>query len=96
MDKIGESKYKASGVSVLRNSDGELISVVRVDATRYLDDPIVDKFLNKHNFILFDIKRYYWKRKQASSMNEKKGQLIFSDTMYFQIICIHYCLKLLI
>ena len=45
MDKIGESKYKASGVSVLRNSDGELISVVRVDATRYLNDPIVDKFL---------------------------------------------------
>ena len=45
MDKIGESKYKASGVSVLRNSDGELISVVRVDATRYLDDPIIDKFL---------------------------------------------------
>ena len=45
MDKIEESKYKASGVSVLRNSDGELISVVRVDATRYLNDPIVDKFL---------------------------------------------------
>ncbi len=45
MDKIEESKYIASGVSVLRNSDGELISVVRVDATRYFDDPIVDKFL---------------------------------------------------
>ena len=45
MDKIEESKYIASGVSVLRNSDGELISVVRVDATRYLDDPIIDKFL---------------------------------------------------
>jgi len=45
MDKIEESKYIASGVSVLRNSDGELISVVRVDATRYLDDPIVDEFL---------------------------------------------------
>ena len=45
MDKIEESKYIASGVSVLRNSDGELISVVRVDAKRYLNDPIVDKFL---------------------------------------------------
>jgi len=45
MDRIEESKYIVSGVSILRNSDGELISVVRVDATRYFDDPIVDKFL---------------------------------------------------
>ena len=48
MDKIGESKYKASGVSVLRNSDGGLISVVRVDAARYFDNPIVDEFLNSN------------------------------------------------
>ena len=48
MDKIEESKYRATGVSVLRNSDGELISVVRVDATRYLDDPIVDEFLKSN------------------------------------------------
>jgi hypothetical protein len=45
MDKIEESKYKASGVSIVRNSNGELVSVVRVDASRYLNDPIVDKFL---------------------------------------------------
>ena len=48
MDKIEESKYRASGISVLRNSDGELISVVRVDATRYLDDPIIDIFLESN------------------------------------------------
>ena len=48
MDKIDESKYRATGVSILRNSDGELISVARVDATRYLDDPIVDKFLKSN------------------------------------------------
>ena len=48
MDKIDESKYRATGVSILRNSDGELISVVRVDATRYLDDPIVDRFLKSN------------------------------------------------
>ena len=39
---IEESKYKASGVTVTRNAEGELISVVRVDASRYFDDPIVD------------------------------------------------------
>ena len=48
MDKIDESKYRATGVSILRNSDGGLISVARVDATRYLDDPIVDKFLKSN------------------------------------------------
>ena len=48
MAKIDESKYKATGVSILRNSDGGLISVSRVDATRYLDDPIVDRFLKSN------------------------------------------------
>ncbi len=46
MDKIKDSKYKASAVSVVRNAEGELVSVVRVEASRYLDDPIVDQFLN--------------------------------------------------
>ena len=46
MDKIEESKYKATGISVVRNSNGELLSVVRVDASRYLEHPVVDKFLN--------------------------------------------------
>jgi len=45
MDKIKDSKYKASAVSIVRNAEGELMSVVRVEASRYLDDPIVDEFL---------------------------------------------------
>ena len=45
MDKIKDSKYKASAVSIVRNAEGELMSVVRVEASRYLDDPIVDQFL---------------------------------------------------
>jgi len=28
MDKIDESKYKVSGVSIVRNSNGELVSVI--------------------------------------------------------------------
>ncbi len=48
MDKIDKSKYIASGVSILRDSNGGLLSVIRVDATRYLDDPIVDKFLESN------------------------------------------------
>ena len=48
MEKIDESKYRATGVSIIRNSDGNLVGVVRVDATRYLDDPIIDEFLKSN------------------------------------------------
>ena len=46
MEDIKKSKYKATAISVVRNSNGELISVVRIDASRYIDNPIVDEFLN--------------------------------------------------
>ena len=46
LKKIDESKYKASAVSVLRNSDGELISVIKTSATRYLDKSITDEFID--------------------------------------------------
>jgi len=45
MNDIRESKYMASAVTVVRNSDGELISVTRAEATRYLDNVVVDRFL---------------------------------------------------
>ncbi|MBC8250505.1 MAG: hypothetical protein H8E89_02820 [Candidatus Nitrosopelagicus sp.] len=43
---IENSKYRASAVSVVRNANGELISLVKIDAYRYLDKPILDEFLN--------------------------------------------------
>ena len=46
---IEESKYKASGVTIVRNAEGELISVVKVDASRYLDNPIIDQYLITEN-----------------------------------------------
>ena len=46
LKKIDDSKYKASAVSVLRNSDGELISVIKTSATRYLDKSITDEFID--------------------------------------------------
>tara|TARA_B100000029_G_scaffold335242_1_gene327364 strand:+ start:274 stop:798 length:525 start_codon:yes stop_codon:yes gene_type:complete len=45
MNDIDESKYLATGITVTRNSNGELISVTRADATRYLESPIIDTFL---------------------------------------------------
>ena len=46
LKKIKDSKYIASAVNILRNSNGELISVVKTDATRYLDKPVTDEYLD--------------------------------------------------
>tara|TARA_B100001559_G_C16389400_1_gene570444 strand:- start:488 stop:1006 length:519 start_codon:yes stop_codon:yes gene_type:complete len=46
--KIKDSKYVASSINVLRNSDGDLISVVKTDASRYLLDPKTDQFLDMY------------------------------------------------
>ena len=54
---IEESKYKASGITTIRNIEGELISVVRVDASRYLDDPIIDQYLVTENPSVSLVKR---------------------------------------
>ena len=54
---IEESKYKASGITTMRNTEGELISVVRVDASRYLDNPIIDQYLIIENPSVSLVKR---------------------------------------
>ena len=46
MKNIENSKYVASSINVLRNSNGELISVVRTEASKYLPDPITDQFID--------------------------------------------------
>ena len=46
LKKIDDSKYKATAISVLRNSDGEFISVIKTTATRYLDKSITDEFID--------------------------------------------------
>lgn len=44
--EIKDSKYVASSINVLRNSNGELISVVITNASKYLPNPITDQFLD--------------------------------------------------
>ena len=46
LKKIDDSKYKASAISVLRNSDGQLLSVIKTTATRYLDKSVTDEFID--------------------------------------------------
>ena len=44
--EIENSKFTASSINVLRNSNGELISVFRTEASKYLPDPITDQFID--------------------------------------------------
>ena len=44
--EIKDSEYVASSINVLRNSNGELISVVISNASKYLPNPITDQFLD--------------------------------------------------
>ena len=44
--KIKDSKYFASSINVLRNSNGELISVVKTEASKYLPNPVTDQFID--------------------------------------------------
>lgn len=48
--------------------------------------PEVNQFVTSHGFELFDLKRYYWRRRNISHKYgaTKKGQMIFADALYFR------------
>ena len=52
-----KSSSAASLEYVQSNIEGELISVVRVDASKYLDDPIIDQYLVTENPSVSLVKR---------------------------------------
>ena len=49
LEDIEDSKYIASAITIIRNSNGELISLTKTDATRYSPNPILDEFLNANS-----------------------------------------------
>ncbi|MFH2011564.1 MAG: FkbM family methyltransferase [Pseudomonadota bacterium] len=56
-------------------------------AQLYNNQPLfsdVDIFLRKKGFSLFDLKKYYFKRKAGINSGIDKGQLIFADALYFK------------
>ena len=56
-------------------------------ASLYEDQPLfsdVDVFLRNHGFQIFDMRRYYWKRKTGVIAPNIKGQMIFGDALYFR------------
>jgi FkbM family methyltransferase len=53
----------------------------------YKNQPLfgdIDSFMTKKGFILFDLRRYFWKRKDSNSAGIQKGQLVFGDALYFK------------
>ncbi len=73
------------GVDYLDNAIGLELEVEF--APLYEKQPLfseVDSFVREHGFELFDIKRYYWKRKESVNTGSQKGQLIFGDALYFK------------
>ena len=51
LKSIYDSKYIASAQIELRNVDGNLLSITNANAIIYLDDPIVDEFLDGYDVI---------------------------------------------
>lgn len=53
----------------------------------YLKQPLfsdMNSFLLEKGFHLFDLKRYYWKRKIGAEARLCKGQIIFADALYLK------------
>ena len=79
-------------LSILKGSVDYLENLVGLEVEvefvpLYKDQPLfndVDIFIKKHDFELFDLRRYYWKRKEINNTGNQKGQLIFGDALYFK------------
>ena len=72
--------------SVLTNVIGLELEVEFVQI--YKNQPLfteVNDFVTNSGFELYDIKRFFWQRKDAYNYrNNEKGQLIFGDALYFR------------
>jgi len=83
---------QGSELKVLNGSINSLKGIIGLEieceiSEIYSNQPLFSdilQFLNSKEFHLFDLKRYYWKRKNAIAKNHKKGQLIFVDALFFK------------
>ena len=94
IDDIDFLKIDVQGyeLNVLKGSINSLKSIIGLEieceiSQMYLNQPLFDnvfQFVKKYEFHLFDLKRYYWKRKVGKVNNQKKGQIIFVDTLFLK------------
>ena len=73
------------GENTLKNVIGLEVEVEFVPI--YENQPLftdVDEFVKRFGFTLFDLKRYFWTRKDAKQNFIGKGQIVFADALYFR------------
>ncbi|WP_061255853.1 FkbM family methyltransferase [Leptospira interrogans] len=79
-------------LAILKGASGYIGDIIGLQievefVEMYLEQPLfsqVDEYVRKQGFELFDLQRYYWKRKNSIATGITKGQLIFGDTLYFK------------
>ncbi len=87
VDTQGEDLFVLEGAQDVLD---ELIFGINIEAEfspLYLKQPLfsdIDIYLRSRGFQLFDMKRYYWKRKIAPEASNTKGQLAFADVLYLK------------
>lgn len=94
IDEVDFIKIDAQGyeLPILKGGIDYLDNVIGLEievafAKLYKDQPLfneVDSFVNENGFELFDLKRYFWKRKECIDTGSQKGQLVCGDALYFR------------
>ena len=94
IDEVDFIKIDTQGyeLSILKGCSSCLENVVGLEVEVefepvYIGQPLfseVDNYVKENGFILVDLKRYYWKRKNNKNTGNRKGQIIFGDALYFK------------
>ena len=94
IDEVDFIKIDTQGyeLSILKGCLSYLENVVGLEVEVefepvYIGQPLfseVDNYVKENGFILVDLKRYYWKRKNNKNTGNRKGQIIFGDALYFK------------
>ena len=94
IDEVDFIKIDTQGyeLSILKGCSSCLENVVGLEVEvefepLYIGQPLfseVDNYVKENGFILVDLKRYYWKRKNNKNTGNRKGQMIFGDALYFK------------
>ena len=87
--KIDTQGYE---LSILKGSSDCIENVIGLEVEvefepMYIGQPLfseVDSYVKNKGFILIDLKRYFWKRKDNKNTGSSKGQIMFGDALYFK------------
>jgi FkbM family methyltransferase len=88
IDTEGSELFILEGASETLTNRGILGIEIEVafaqmhDGRAFFSD--IDRFLKSHQFELFDLKPFYWKRNTGKTYGGPKGQLVFADALYLR------------